>query len=183
MRRCSREWPFPRRMIRAQKPCPPMSLRQLVHQSWPWRGEIQSSWGGEKILHPSQPVVTAGEISHPLRALMPRGGPIQFPWAKPSKPPVPLMETLPPSKPSLPVWALAVVQPTTPPCSFAGVTACLQTQEPLEMASEAPHDTLSIGVVATPRISTMTMSHIIRDEVMGLGHQMSLLGGTSHLKF
>ena len=32
------------------------------------------------------------------------------------------------------------------------------------MASEAPHDTLSIGVVATPRISIMNMSCIIRDE-------------------
>ena len=65
--------------------------------------------GWEKILHPSQPVVTAGEISHPSRALTPRGGPIQFPWTKPSKPPAPLPETLTPSKPSLPVWALSVV--------------------------------------------------------------------------
>ena len=45
--------------------------------------------GWDKILHPLQPVVTTGEISHPLRALRPRGGPIQFPWARPSKPPAP----------------------------------------------------------------------------------------------
>ena len=36
------------------------------------------------------------------------------------------------------------------------------------MASEAPHGTMSIGVVVTPRISTMSMSHIIRDEVTGV---------------
>ena len=36
------------------------------------------------------------------------------------------------------------------------------------MASEVPHDTLSIGVVATPGISTMSTSHIIRDEAMGV---------------
>ena len=56
----------------------------------------------------------------------------------------------------------------TPPCSFAGVTACLWTQEPLELASEVAHNTLSIGVVVTPRISTMSMSHIIRDEAMSV---------------
>ena len=56
----------------------------------------------------------------------------------------------------------------TPPCSFAGVTACLQTQEPLEMASEVPHDAFPIRVVATLRISTISMSHIIRDEATGV---------------
>ena len=36
------------------------------------------------------------------------------------------------------------------------------------MASEGPHGTMSIGVVATPGISTMSTSHIIRDEAMGV---------------
>ena len=36
------------------------------------------------------------------------------------------------------------------------------------MASEAPHNTLSMGVVATPRNSTISMSCITRDEVMGV---------------
>ena len=40
--------------------------------------------------------------------------------------------------------------------------------EPLEMVSEAPHGTMSIGVVGTPRISTMSTSCIIRDEAMGV---------------
>ena len=126
--------------------------------------------GWEKILHPSWPVVTAGEISCPSRALRPRGGPIQLPQAGPSKPPTPLLRSPIPSKSSSPIWALAVVWPTTPPCDFAGMTACLWTQEPSEMASEAPHDTLSIGVVMTPGISTMSMSIIIRDEAMGVAY-------------
>ena len=36
------------------------------------------------------------------------------------------------------------------------------------MASEAPHDTLSMGLVVTPGISTISTSHIIRDEAMGV---------------
>ena len=56
----------------------------------------------------------------------------------------------------------------TPPHGFTGVTACLQMPEPLEMASKAPHGTMSIGVVVTPRISTMSTSHIIRDEATGV---------------
>ena len=40
--------------------------------------------------------------------------------------------------------------------------------QPLEMASETPHGTMSIGVVVTPGISTMSMSHILRDEVTGV---------------
>ena len=60
--------------------------------------------------------------------------------------------------------------PTTnsPPCSFTGVTACPQIPQPSEMASEAPHDTLSMGVVVTPRNSTISTSCIIRDEVTGV---------------
>ena len=36
------------------------------------------------------------------------------------------------------------------------------------MASEVTHDALPIGMVVTPKISTISMSHIIRDEVTGL---------------
>ena len=43
--------------------------------------------------------------------------------------------------------------------------------KPLEMASETPHGTMSIGVVVTPGISTMSMSHIIRDEATGVTYR------------
>ena len=114
--------------------------------------------GWEKILHPSRPVVATGEISQPSKALRPRVGPIQLPQTVPVKPPASPSKSPTPPKSSLPVQALAVVQPTTLPHSFSGVTACLQTSELLEVASEALLGTLSIGVVATPRISTMSMS-------------------------
>ena len=169
MRRCSREWPFPRRrMIRVQRPHPPMSPRHPVHQSWPRRGEVQSSWGGEKsYIPPNQWWLLERSPNHP------------GPWGQEedqfSSPRLdqqslqPLYWRLTPHpKPSLPVQALAVIRPTTPPCGFAGVTACLWTPEPSGMASEAPHDTLSLGVVATPKNLHHNISHIIRDEAMGV---------------
>ena len=124
--------------------------------------------GWEKILHPSQPVVATGEISQQSKALRPRVGPIQLPQTVPVKPPASPSKTPTPPKPSSPIQALAVVQPTTLPCSFTGVTACLQTPELLEVASEVPLGTMSIGVVVTPRISTMSRSCIIRDEATGV---------------
>ena len=112
--------------------------------------------------------MTAGEISHPLRALRPRGGPIQFPQTRPSKPPAPLPETPTPSKSSLPVWTLAVIQPMTPLHGFAGMTACLQTQEPFGngLWGTPQHPVHWSGV--TPRISIISMSHMMRDEVIGV---------------
>ena len=65
--------------------------------------------GWEKILHPSQPVMAASEISQPSKASRPRGRPTQLPQAGPAKPPAPLLETPTPSKPSSPVQALAVI--------------------------------------------------------------------------
>ena len=124
--------------------------------------------GWEKFcIHP-RPVVAAGEISQPFKALRPRGGPIQLPQTVLVKPPASPSKTPTPPKPSSPVQALAVVQPTTLPHGFAGVTACLQTPELLELASEVPLGTMSIGVVVTPRISTMSTSHIIQDEATGV---------------
>ena len=73
-----------------------------------------------------------------------------------------------PPKSSLPVQALALVWPPTPLHGFAGVTACLQTPELVEVALEVPLGTMPIGLVATPGISTMSMSHIIRDEATGV---------------
>ena len=38
----------------------------------------------------------------------------------------------------------------------------------MEVALEVPLGTMPIGLVATPGISTMSMSHIIRDEATGV---------------
>ena len=137
--------------------------------------------GWEKILHPSQPVVTAGGDLPPIEDSEDKRSINSVPpGLDPSKPPVPQLETPTPPKPSLPVWALAVIQPMTPPCNFAGVTACLQTQEALETASKVPHSTLSIGVVVTLGISTISMSCIIKYEAMGVTYMDTVttpLGG------
>ena len=100
--------------------------------------------GWEKVLHLSRPVVATGEISKPSKALKPRVGPIQLPQIIPVKPPASPPKTSTPPKPSLPVQTLALIQPPTLLCSFAGVTACLWTPELVEVALEAPLGTMPI---------------------------------------
>ena len=124
--------------------------------------------GWEKVLHPSRPVVAAREIPQPFRALRPKVGPVQLPQTVPVNPLASPPKTPTPPICSLPVQALALVWPPTPLCSFAGVTACLQTPELVEVDLEAPLGTMPIGLVATPGISTMSMSCIIRDKATGI---------------
>ena len=95
-------------------------------------------------------------------------GSIQLPQTVPVKPLASPPKTPTPPKPSLPVQALALVWPPTPWHSFAGVTACLKTPELVEVALEAPLGTMPIGQVATPGISTMSTSHIVRDKATGI---------------
>ena len=124
--------------------------------------------GWEKVLHPSQPVVAAGEIPQPSKILKPRVGSSQLPQMKPIKPPVFPPKTPTPPKPSSLVQALALVWLPTLPCSFAGVTACLQMLELVEVALEPPLGTMPFGVVAAPGISMVSTSHIVRDEATGV---------------
>ena len=46
--------------------------------------------------------------------------------------------------------------------------ACLQTPELVEVALELPLGTMPFGVVVAPGISTVSMSHIVRDEATGV---------------
>ena len=124
--------------------------------------------GWEKVLHPSQPVVATGEIPQPFKASRPKVGPVQLPQTLPVKPPASPPKTPTPHKCSLPVQALALILPQTLLHNFAGVTACLQMPQLVEVALEAPLGTMPIGLVATPKISTMSMSHIIRDKATGI---------------
>ena len=73
-----------------------------------------------------------------------------------------------PPKPSLPSQALAFVWPPTLLCSFLGVMACLQMLELVEVDLEAPMGTMPIRLVATPGISSMSASCIVKDEVTGI---------------
>ena len=86
----------------------------------------------------------------------------------PIKPPVSPLRTPTPPKPSLPAQALALVWPPTLLHGFSGVTACLQMPELVEVDLEAPMGTMPTGLVATPGISSMSTSCIVRDEVTGI---------------
>ena len=103
-----------------------------------------------------------GEIPQTSKTSKPRVGPIQLPRILPVKPPAYLPKASTPPKPSLPVQLLELVWPPTLLHGFAGVTACLQTPELVEVALELPLGTMPIGVVVAPRISTVTMSCVIR---------------------
>ena len=46
--------------------------------------------------------------------------------------------------------------------------ACLKTPELKEVDQEAPMGTLSIGLVTTPGISSMSSSHVVKDDATGL---------------
>ena len=124
--------------------------------------------GWEKVLHPSQPVVAAGEIPQPTEAPRPKVGSHQLSQMIPIRPPATPLGTHTLPRPSLPSRALALVWPPTPLCGFLGVTACLQMPELVEVDLEAPMGTMPIGLVATPGIASMSASHIVKDEVTGI---------------
>ena len=128
----------------------------------------QKFLGWEKVVHPSQPVVAAREIPQPSKASRPKVGSSQLSQMIPIKPPTSPLKAPTPPKPSSPVQALALVWPPTLLYGFSGVTACLQMPELVEVDLEAPVGTMPIGLVATPGISTLSMSHIIRDEATGI---------------
>ena len=106
--------------------------------------------GWEKVLHPSQPVMAAGEIPQSSKTSKPRMGQIQLPQILLVKPPASPLKASTPPKPSLPVQALALVWPRTLPHGFVGVMACLQMPELVEVALEPPLGTLPFGVVVAP---------------------------------
>ena len=124
--------------------------------------------GWEKVLHPSWPVVAAGEIPPPSKTLRPKGGSSQLPQMIPIQHPVSPPKTPTPPKPSSLVQALALMQLSTLPHCFVGVTACLWTAELVEVALELPLGTMPFGVVAAPRISTLSTSCIVRDKATGM---------------
>ena len=46
--------------------------------------------------------------------------------------------------------------------------ACLKMPELIEVDQEVPMGTLSIGLVTTPGISSMSSSHVVKDDATGL---------------
>ena len=137
--------------------------------------------GWEKGLHPFWPEMAAGEIPPTSKTSKPRVGPIQLPQILPVKPPASLPKASSPPEPSSPVQALALVWPPTLLLGFAGVMACLQTPMLVEVSLELPLGTMPIGVVAAPRISTVSMSCIMRDEATGVTYMDTVTTSTGRV--
>ena len=70
--------------------------------------------GWERVLHPSWPVVAAGEIPQPTQTLRPRGRSHQLSWMIPVKCLIHLPEAPSPLEPA-PAKASALLRPPTPP--------------------------------------------------------------------
>ena len=49
-----------------------------------------------------------------------------------------------------------------------GVTACLKMPELMEIDHEVPMGTLSIGLLMTSGISSISSSHVVKDDATGL---------------
>ena len=124
--------------------------------------------GWEKVLHPSQPVVAAGDIPQPTRAPRLNVGSNQLLQIIPTELPVSPPKTPTPPQPSLPTQALVLMQLPTPPCGFLGVTACLQTPDLVEVDLKVPVGIAPIGLLATLGIISVSSSCIVQDEITGM---------------
>ena len=124
--------------------------------------------GWEKVLHPSQLVVAAGDIPGPTRTPRLNVGSSQISQMIPIKLPVSPPRTPTPPQPSPLTQALVLMWPLTLPCGSSGVMACLHTPELVEVDLKAPVGIMPIGLLATPGISSVSSSHIVKDELMGI---------------
>ena len=124
--------------------------------------------GWEKIIHPSQLVLAAGEI--PQSTTMPkvRGMARQLTQTIPINLPLGIMKAPLPLPSSPPARALVLRWPPTLPQGFTGVTACLKTPEVVEVGQDMPIGPMSIGLVTTPGILSVSSSHIVKDDITGL---------------
>ena len=111
----------------------------------------------EKVLHPSQPVVVAGQPPHPSRS------PEQtYPLVANHHQPANIV----PPEPISPPWELEVACQWAPTPGFLEVTACLKGQSPREVPKTPPVP-LVMGMMTAPGVMTMSASHVIQDKATG----------------
>ena len=123
--------------------------------------------GWEKVLHPSRPIVATWQTSPLSRGLRWRPcsrslgeGLVWIPLPEELK--VSTTQSEPPS----PTKELEVAWWVIPPPGFASVTVCLQRDQPPEEVPDP--DSLRMAVLSGPAVATMSTSHIIKDEVIGV---------------
>ena len=115
--------------------------------------------GWDKVLHPPWPVIATGETPQQTQTSRLRGRSHSYFWVKPVKSPICLPKVPSPSKPSPSAKVVAPVKPSTLPCSFKGVTACLKMPE-------VSTGTMSMGLA--PGMSSVSSSHVMKDNITGL---------------
>ena len=122
----------------------------------------------DAILYPSQPVIAAGEIPWPTTVLQARRRVLRttrtIPFSPPTKTP---KASFPPRSPLL-ARPLALVRPSTPPCGFTGVAACLRTLELVEVDQNMPVSVMAMGMVSNPSMSSISSSQVVKDDKTGL---------------
>ena len=109
------------------------------------------------MLHPSQPVVVAGQPPHLLRGLEQT-----YPLVADCNQPTGVV----PPEPTSPLWELEVAHQWAPTTGFLEVTACLKSQSPEEVPKTPPVP-LKMGMMMTLGVMTMTASCVICDEATG----------------
>ena len=137
----------------------------------------------------AHPVIAAAAITKIAREMPP---PTSVPKPKrrsrvlsqtaPAALPSCLLRTLPVPMSSPLSKALALVRPPTPPRGFTDVTSCLKAPEFMEISSNMPIGPMSIGLVATPGISSVSSTRMMKDDTTGLvymGHG-NHFSGTSY---
>ena len=113
-------------------------------------------------------MVAAGDILKLTRTQRLKLESSQLSQMIPIKLPVSPLRTPAPPQPSPLTQALALMQLPTPPHGFSGVMACLHTPELVEVDLKAPVGVMPIGLLATPGISGVSSSHIVKDEITGI---------------
>ena len=63
---------------------------------------------------------------------------------------------------------LAVIWQVMPTPGFMEVMACLRRDQSPDGVCKVPQDLLMIGVMLAPGVATMSVSHIVKDEVTGV---------------
>ena len=137
--------------------------------------------GWEKVLHPFQLVLAAGEIPQPPMMLKWRGRAQQLTQTIPISPPLYLSKAPLPLASPHPARALALRWPPTLPQGFARVMACLKTPEVVEVGWEMPMGTMSIGLVMTPSISSVSSSRVVKDDTTGLVYMDTVTTSTGRV--
>ena len=107
--------------------------------------------GWEKVLHPSQPAVVAGQPPHLLRSPE-QTYPLMANWNQPTK-------IVPTEIPS-PMQELEVAHRWMPTSSFLGVTTCVRGQLPKDVP-KAPSVPLAVGMMTALGVATISASHVV----------------------